>query len=278
MSAGIFALVLLAALLHASWNIIVKGGGRKLFETGLTALGAFMGACCLLPFLPLPAAAAWPFLGLSCLCHFLYYLCLAAAYAQADLSFSYTLMRGCAPLLTALAAGLLGAPLSACAWGGVAAIGGGILLLAGSNWRQGMGGRPVWLSLRTSLCIMAYTLADGLGAQRSGDGAAYACWLFAGQFVPITFWLCWRYGREYLAYARRRLRPGVAGGLASLASYGIAIWAMTRAPIAVVGALRETSVVFGLLLAVLFLGERLSAARLLAALLVAGGAGLLRWA
>ena len=277
MSSWLILLVLGAALLHATWNVIVKGGENKLFETAMNALGGGLGALCLLPFLPLPDLRVCMFLALSCCCHLTYYLCIVAAYKAADLSLGYTIMRGCAPLLTAMALCLLGTPLNLAGWSGVLLLCIGILTLAIEQiWRHKSGLAGVFYSLRTSFVIMGYTLADGYGARACGDGMAYTCWIFVLNIFPLHIYVLARHGGEYLRYLRKRALPGIGGGLAGLGSYGIAIWAMTMAPIALVAALRETSVIFGMLMAVLFLGERLSLLRVAAILLVAGGGMVLR--
>lgn len=280
MSLNITLIVLAAALLHALWNIIVKGGENKLHETGLNALGGGLGALCLLPLLAPPPPEAWPWLAASCVCHFSYYLCVAAAYRQADLSFSYTIMRGCAPLLTSLVMMLSGAGLGLQAWGGILLLCCGILSLAGRHAGGGPSGgwRAFWPPLRTSVFITGYTILDGMGARAAGDAVGYACWIFICNIVPLNAFILWRHGRGYLEYARERARAGILGGLAGLASYGLAIWAMTRAPIALVAALRETSVIFGMLLAVCFLGERFSLRRAMAVGLVAAGVIIMRLA
>ncbi len=277
MSGSIILLVLGAAFLHATWNIIVKGGENKLYETAMNALGGGLGAMFLLPFLPLPDRAAWGFLALSCCCHLTYYLCIAAAYRVADLSLGYTIMRGTAPMLTALALCLLGAPLGAAGWGGVLLLCSGILTLALEQKLAHKGSlKGVLYSLRTSFVIMGYTLADGYGARLSGDSVSYTCWIFFLNIFPLHIYILARYGRDYLHSLRRRAVPGISGGLCGLGSYGIAIWAMTLAPIALVAALRETSVIFGMIMAVLFLGERLTALRVTAILLVMAGAMIIR--
>lgn len=276
MSAQTALLVLFAALLHASWNTIVKGGENKLYESAMNALGGGLGALCLVPFLPFPAPAAWPFLVLSCCCHLTYYLCIAEAYKVIDLSVGYTIMRGSAPLLTAVAMLLLGSPLSASGVAGLLAICSGIACLAFRNGPARLDGHGLWLTLRTALVIMGYTLSDGFGGQRSGDSVGYACWIFVLNIFPLHLYVLKRHGMDYLGYLRKRALPGLGGGLCGLGSYGIAIWAMSVAPIALVAALRETSVVFGMLLAVLFLGERFSRPRALAVLLVAAGGMLLK--
>ena len=265
--------VLGAAFLHATWNIIVKGGSNKLFETAMNALGGGLGAMFILPFLPVPDRACWPLLALSCVCHLTYYICMAAAYRVADLSLGYTIMRGTAPMLTALAMTFLGARLGLTGWSGVLLLCGGIFCLALEQKLQHRGNlKGILYSLRTSFVIMGYTLSDGFGARLSGDAVSYACWIFFLNIFPIHIYVFLKSGREYLGYLRKRGAIGIGGGLCGLGSYGIAIWAMTIAPIALVAALRETSVIFGMLMAVSFLHERLGFLRLLAILLVLAGA------
>ena len=186
---------------------------------------------------------------------------------------AYAVMRGSAPIFTAIAMTLLGSALNIYGWGGILLLCAGIFCLA---WEQKMtkGGSltGILYSLRVSLVIMGYTLSDGFGARASGDAVSYACWLFVLNIIPIHLFVFWKHGRDYVAYCRKRAAIGIFGGLCGLASYGIAIWAMTVAPIALVAALRETSVIFGMILAVLFLGEKLAPMRVLAIVLVMAGA------
>jgi len=210
MPAYVVAAVLFAAFLHALWNIIVKGGDNKLYETGLNALGGGLGALCVLPFLsPLPIAA-WTYLAVSAFCHFFYYICVAEAYKKTDLSFSYTVMRGCAPLLTSLVMLFLGTDMSLAAWGGVGLLCCGILCLAGGRGSR-TGGRALFPALRTSVVIMGYTIFDGLGARQAGDAVSYACWIFICNIVPLNAFILWHYGMHYLRYARGRAR--MVGGV-----------------------------------------------------------------
>lgn len=277
MSATVFILVLAAAFLHASWNIIVKGGSNKFFEIGMNALGGGLGALFFLPFLPLPDRACFGYLAASCCCHLAYYLCIAATYKIADITLGYTIMRGTAPMLTALAMTALGAPLGLYGWGGALLLCSGIFTLALQQKLLGGGSlKGVLYSLRTSFVIMGYTLADGLGARLSGDSVSYSCWLFVLNIFPLNLYILARCGKSYLNYLKERAAIGLAGGLCGLGSYGIAIWAMTLAPIALVAALRESSVIFGMILAVVFLHEKLTALRVLAVLLVMAGAALTR--
>lgn len=277
MSGYIIMLVLAAAFLHAAWNIIVKGGENKLYEAAMNALGGGLGAIILLPFLPMPDRAAWGFLALSCCCHLTYYLCIAAAYRVTDLSLGYTIMRGTAPMLTAITLCIFGVPLNLFGWIAVILLCSGILMLALEQKLAHKGSiKGLLYSLRTSFVIMGYTLADGYGARVSGDSVSYACWIFFLNIFPLHIYIFARYGRDYLCYLKRRALPGISGGLCGLGSYGIAIWAMTLAPIALVAALRETSVIFGTIMAVIFLGEHLTLIRLIAIMLVMAGAMLIR--
>lgn len=277
MSAHIVLLVLLAALLHATWNVIVKGGDNKLFECGMNALGGCLGGLALICALGLPFPADPGLLVLSLLFHFGYYCCITATYRVADLSLCYPVMRGTAPVLTALALCLLGDTLTARGGLGVLVLCAGIVSLAvEQRFVRRAPTRGLLLALRTSVCIMCYTLADGFGARAAGDALAYACWLHVGNVLALHCCIVPRQAREYAGYVRRFWRHGLVGGLAGFASYGIAIWAMSVAPMALVAALRETSVIFGMLMAVCFLGEKLTLLRVGAIGLVLAGAMLLR--
>lgn len=277
MSFSVILAVLFGALLHATWNLIVKGGANKLFETGINACGAGLGLIFALPFLPLPDSDSLIYLFISCVCHFIYYLGVAEAYRVTDLSLAYTIMRGAAPMLTACAMAFLGSSIGLYGWFGVLLLSGGILTLAFQEKTQGHGTlKGTLFSLRVSLVIMGYTLADGLGARASGNSLSYICWLFFINIFPVNIYIALKYGREYFVYFKKKAASGLGGGLCSLASYGIAIWAMTVAPIALVAALRESSVIFGMLLSVIFLGEKLSPLRVCAICLVFFGACLSR--
>lgn len=277
MSTHVILLVLAAAMFHATWNIIVKGGSNKLYETALNAFGGGLGAMFILPFLPLPDRASWGLLLLSCCCHLTYYLCVAATYRVADLTLGYAIMRGAAPIITAIVLFIAGVPLGLAGWGGVICLCAGIFALALEQKLSHQGAlKGIFLALRTSFVIMGYTLADGYGARLSGNSVSYTCWIFFLNIFAIHIYVFARYGKDYLHYLRGRAAIGITGGLCGLASYGIAIWAMTIAPIALVAALRETSVIFGMIMAVLFLGEKLTPLRCLAIVLVMCGAMLAR--
>ena len=266
--------VLLGALLHASWNALIRGSTDRALDTVMVVAGAAVIAAVALPFTPTPAAASWPFLIASGLIHVVYFMLVALSYRHGELSFAYPIMRGSAPVVSAIAAALLLAESpSTGGWLGVLLISGGVMLLAGDSWRCGaFQGRAAMFALATAASIVVYTLVDGVGARLSGHAAAYTGWVFVLTAIPLVMIFLVRDGASTRAYCRQHWRRGLFGGVCTLGAYGLALWAMTRAPIALVAALRETSVIFGALLAVLLLGERLSRTRWAAIAIVTAGA------
>ena len=274
MTTSLIVILLGSALLHAIWNAVIKGGSNKLFEAVLNTSGGGLCALCVLLFLPLPAPESWPYLAGTASIHLFYYLLLAHAYKGAELSYAYTIMRGSAPLFTALVTVfVLGHPLSSGGWSGVLLLSAGILFLTLDCLRCGMfRAGPTAMALANSLTIMGYTVVDGTGVRLSGHAVAYVCWVFFLNIFPIFIFTLARHGGEYFRYARTRWKYGLAGGLCSAVAYGLSVWAMARAPISLVAALRETSVIFGMLLAAFFLKEKLSPARILSVFTVLAGA------
>ncbi|WP_240161946.1 EamA family transporter [Gluconacetobacter azotocaptans] len=278
LTAGIFAIMLFAALLHATWNAIVKGGRDKLMTTALVTGAAGVIAAVLLPFVHPPARASWPYLGASIVLQMLYYVLVASAYRVADMGRVYPLMRGTAPVLVAGAGALwAGMALPGAAWAGIGLICCGVLALTLAG--HGQGGRAgIVLALLNAVVIATYTLVDGTGARLSGAPAAYTLWLFLASSPPLLVWIAATRGLGALGALRGGLLPGLAGGAGTLVSYGLALWAMTRAPIAVIAALRETSIVFAMLIAGMILHERIGRTRMAAAAVIATGAVVLRLA
>lgn len=277
MPLSVFGIVLFAALLHASWNAIVKGAPDKLLTTILVAASAAAISALALPFLAQPARESWPFLATSAVLQVGYYLLVARAYRGADMSQAYPLMRGTAPLLVAVVSRFwLGEHLSPAAWAGVALICSGVLSLALAG--RGANVQGVRAALLNAVVIASYTLVDGAGVRASGEPVAYTLWLNLLSGAPLLVWVLAARWRSFLPYARANLGVGVIGGAGTLTSYGLALWAMTHAPVAVIAALRETSVLFATVIAVVVLKERLSPARITAAGLIAVGAIILRLA
>ena len=280
MNIAVFIAVLTAAAAHAGWNAVIKGGGTPLVTTAVMTFAAGLVGLPLLAITGLPHAAAWPWAVASVAIHIAYFGCLIETYRYGDMSHVYPIARGGAPLFVALGGVvLLGEHLSWHGWAGLLLLVGGVLLLSlGGGRSVHVDPRGVRYALLTALTICAYTLVDGIGARHSGNSISYTAALFVGCGVVMLGYLLWRGGRETFAEMPRYWRVGAIGGGMQVVSYGIAIWAMTVAPIALVAALRETSVVFGTLIAVFFLKERLNPVRIAAVVLVLGGLLLLRLA
>jgi len=273
LSLAVMFLVLLGAALHATWNVIIKAGSDKQLDTVLVICGGAIIAAFALPFIPLPEKASWPYLGASVAIHFFYFILVALAYRTGDLSYAYPIMRGSAPLLTAIAASVtVREPLSFGAWLGIALISVGILALTGDSWRSGrFPFASTVFGLLNSVVIMAYTLVDGLGIRASGNASSYILWLFFLIPLPLLSLTLLTRPEAFKAQFGLRWKLGFLGGICTAASYGLALWAMTVAPIALVAGLRETSVIFGTVFACLFLKERFGLLRYAAAVLVTAG-------
>ena len=275
MSLDVFAIIMLGAALHATWNAVVKGGDNKLLTTCMIASIASLIASAVIPFLELPSKESWPFIGASVILQVVYFVLVASTYRIADMSQTYPIMRGTAPLLVATASvGLLSESLSSFAWLGIAIICIGILSMAAApsiGQRKGM-----LLALVNAAVIAGYTLIDGVGVRKSGAPAAYTLWIFLLTGIALAVWAFAVRRREFCRYLARHWRPGVIGGFGTVVSYGLALWAMTAAPIATVSALRETSILFGVVISALVLKEQLTRRRIMAACIIASGAMVLR--
>jgi drug/metabolite transporter (DMT)-like permease len=283
MSGTVVAVVLFAALLHASWNAIVKSGKDTFLSTVLVSAGAALISLAVLPFVAAPDPASWPYLAASAVAQLAYYSLLAAAYRAGDMSHAYPLMRGSAPLLVALASWpLIGERLSSMQMGAVACICAGIFGLYFASRQPATArvaknaGHATAFALGNACVIASYTLIDGIGVRLSGAPAAYTMWIFVLNGAGLLLWTALRRPADLLAYAGTQWRLAAFGGFGTLASYGLALWAMTQAPVAAIAALRETSILFAIAIAALFLRERISPRRYLAIALIAAGAVLMR--
>jgi len=268
------AVVLLGAVLHAAWNTLVRRAADKLLDTVLITSGAGILTAVLLPALPLPATESWPYLAASVLIHVIYFALVALAYHGAELSFAYPVMRGSAPVLSAIAVALLlNETPTPGGWLGILLVSGGVLLLATDAWRSGkLRKGPTLLALANAGVIAVYTLVDGQGARLSGHAFSYTGWMFLLTSVLLLGLALALKGRRVIDHARHGWQRGLLGGASTLASYGLALWAMTQAPIALVAALRETSVVFAAIMAALFLAEPVTRLRAVSIMTVAAGA------
>jgi drug/metabolite transporter (DMT)-like permease len=283
-TSGVLSAVLGAALLHALWNSLVKSADDKFLSSALVALWCGLAAFAAALILPWPSRAAAPFIAASALIHIVYFLLVGRLYRNADLSVAYPIMRGLAPLAAALIAlAALGEAPGPVAALGIAILVGGVLLMGVSGLAHGRIDRATLaIALANSLVIAVYSVIDGEGARVSGAGArfafAYNAWadaLTALAYAPILVALR---GRAIPIAFVRDWRRGLVGGLAAFVGYAVVIWAMTKAPIAAVAALRETSVVFAALIGVALLGEPFRAQRAFAALVILAGVVTLRLA
>ena len=282
LSGAVVLAVLGGAALHAGWNALVKSSQDKALDTALVqALGALLALPALLV-LGLPRPQSWPFIGVSMLVHTGYYAALAGAYRHGELGTTYPIMRGFAPLLVALASGrLIGEVPTATAWIGVLGISLGVTLVGLAHPGRALHPRKALLYAFANAGIIAlYTLVDGLGARQAGDALRYVLLLFVLNGGPYPLLVAWHRGRAgwptIRRYAGRRWPLAALGGAASIGSYAIALWAMTRAPVASVAALRETSVLFAAVLGTLALKESLGWQRGLGTLVVLLGVIALR--
>lgn len=281
MESLVFAAVLFAAACHAGWNALIKVGLEPLASTTLISLGAALVALVFIPFVGTPAAAAWPWLAASVVIHLFYFGSLVEAYRTGDLGQVYPIARGSAPLMTAAATTLfVGEQLGLLGWAGIVALVGGVFLLSARGGRDlaRLDRRAVGFALFTAVTICAYSVVDGIGARLALNANAYSLWLFVGIGIAMPPYALARNGVSVLGAMAPFWQRGLGGGALQLVSYSIAIWAMTVAPIAVVAALRETSVLFGAAIAVLLLKEPLRPARIAAALLIVGGLVVIRLA
>lgn len=268
MTLPVLGIVLTAALLHALWNALVKTSGDRAITLGLVATGHCIPALALLPFVPAPLAAAFPFIIASTVIHWAYYYFLDISYRFGDLSLIYPIARGTAPVMVALGATIWADEiLSFWAWIGILTVSLGIMILAAVRHADKRG---IAAALVNSAIIAAYSIVDGIGIRLSGAPVGYVVWLFAAEIFVAVFVIGSRFGRAR-AISTKALALGLAGGVISGVAYGLALFAKTLAPIGIVSAVRETSVIFAALIGVIWLREGPANRRLLAAAIVACG-------
>ncbi len=267
--------VLLAAVLHASWNALLHGNRDRFLSMAWMSIAIAVTSTFVVVSHPLPAAASWPYIVASGLVHIVYNISLVRSYRRNDFALAYPIARGSSPLLVALGAAVFAheaiGPVSAL---GIALTSAGIIAIALQRHRVSRAG--VLAALATGATIALYTVIDGIGVRLSdGQPLVYTAWMF------MFYWLM-----PLLFVATRGIAPlwtpvrdeplavasSLAGGLVSLAAYGIVIWALQSGAMGMVSALRETSVVFAVLIGRLFLRETVTATRWLACLVVAAGA------
>ena len=264
--------VLGAALAHATWNAMIKSSRDVLLDLTLVTFLAGVAAFPLLLFATPPSPAAWPYIGASVAIHVGYYTALVGAYRAGDLSHGYPIMRGVAPLIVSVCAlAWLGEAPQPAVWVGVVLICAGVLSLGlvGFHWRESR--LSTGWALANAVIIAAYTLIDAAGVRASGSPLGYVAWVFVLDALPFPLVILLIKRKELISYAERFWFRGLAGGVLSSLSYGVVLWAMTRAPVAAVAALRETSVIFAALIGVWLLKEGHLRRRVAGAVVVAAG-------
>lgn len=278
MSPFIIGLVLLAALLHASWNAMAKSGGTPQFSIASYRL---ISALCCLPLLflfPLPLAASWPMLLASAIIHTAYYVTLSMSYRSGDLSQVYPLFRGLAPVLVVLGAALFANEyLPSGAMIGIGLVSAGLISITFAGGAVGkIPAAALRWGLATSVLIAAYTVADGIGVRAAGNPFSYIIWLFVLEPIPIGLWLLARDRAGWFGYMRAKPGKITAGAMAAATAYAMVIYAMGIAPMAMVSSLRETSVIFAALIGTLMFREPFGRQRIIAAILVCIGVMLIK--
>jgi drug/metabolite transporter (DMT)-like permease len=275
----VFLAVLFAALCHAGWNALVKVGLDPLSTTTLVCIGSGLVSIALLPWIGQPALACWPWLAASVIIHLAYFAALIESYRTGDLGQVYPIARGAAPLMTAAATTfIVGEKLGLSGWVGIVALVAGVILLSARGGREltQIDRRAIGFALLTALTICTYSVVDGIGARLSQNAVSYVLWLLIGNALLLVPYALYRDGRDVIPAMQRYWARGFLGGALQVLSYGTVLWAMTLAPIAIVATLRETSVLFGAVIAVVVLKEPLRPVRIGAALMILCGLVLIR--
>lgn len=277
MSLWVMLAVLGAAFLHALWNSLLKVGTSRMGAMVILSIGEIpIGLAVILARPALDWSVAPWVIAAGC-AHFFYKLFLTYAYERGDLSRVYPIARGSAPLMVGLVSPFfLSDVISPMEFAGIAVLGAGILLMARGVFSDGENRRLIPYALGSACATATYTLIDGQGARVSGDAVAYIAWVFVvdGLFFAGGI-LAWK-GWDVLPRARKAWGVGMIAAAASYGAYAVSVWAMTIAPIAVVAALRETSILFAVMIGWLAFGEKMTRAKVLAALVIVGGVMLTR--
>ena len=273
MSVGTFLIVLFAALLHALWNAIVKGAGDRALVLGLLAVGHVVPGLGLALYYGAPAPEAFPYVVATTVIHWGYYVLLNIAYRTGDLSVVYPIARGLAPVLIAVGA-LIWADehLPIMAWVGIFVVSGGILMLAGQAFSSQIARTGLVAAVGVAVVIASYSIVDGIGIRVSGNPGGYIGWIFTAEIFVVLYVFSTRWDR-LRAMSSQAVGIGLVGGIVSAAAYGLVLLAKTTAPLGIVSALRETSVIFAALIGVLWFSEGPRSTRLIAAIVVAVGIG-----
>ncbi len=271
MSADIFLIVLFAALMHAVWNALVKGAADRTISFGFLVMGHTVPAILIAPFVPLPDPSLWFYVAVSTVIHWGYYYFLNTGYRLGDLSLVYPVARGIAPFLVAISALIwLDEALPVAAWAGLFFISAGILII-GLGRKGALQLLPaLGVAGLTGGTIALYTLVDGVGVRLANQPLTYITWLFIAEGTAVLYILLPRMQR-LKAQSNRQLLVMFTGGLLSALAYALTLYAKTKAPLGLVSALRETSVIFAAMIGVFWFGEGPVRSRLCAAAVVGTG-------
>ncbi|WP_137387641.1 EamA family transporter [Rhodoligotrophos defluvii] len=277
-----FAAIIAASFMHAAWNAMIKIGLDRFMAMALMGLSLGGLSLMLTPFFPFPDRAAWPYMIASVIFHIAYNLSLVRAYNLGEYGQVYPLARGAAPLaVAAFGALFLGEALSPLGWGGIIVLVGGVWLMSlkgGGKSSGSIHATAVGAALVVSTFIATYTVIDGIGGRVSGTPSGYTLWLSALEGLIMLLIAAGVRGPAAILALRGVWTAGIIAGALSLGAYWIAIWAMSRAPLGTVAALRETSIFFALAISVAALKEPLTPWRATAAAMIVLGAVSLRLA
>src|SRR3954466_13260361 len=278
----VVALLLAAALMHATWNALLKADRSDRLATFgvIMTTGTLMGLVAV-PFLPMIESGAWKFLASSVIIHVAYYTFLLKAYSYGDLSHTYPIARGLGPLLVAMVSGqLIGEHLRGQDIAGVLLLSTGLVALAlplkgvvpAPGGRHGL---ATLFAVLTGVTIAAYIIADGLGVRAAGPDfehrLAYIAWLCVLEGPWLLVLAIVLRPRTVWVHLRRNWWRGAIGGVIANTGYGIAIYALALGPMAHVAALAEASWLCGALMGTLLLGEPFGVRRVIAAAVIVSG-------
>ena len=271
-------MVICAALLHAVWNSLVKIQADRLTTMALITLGSSIVCFAMLPFVALPSLEVIPYIAISLLLHNAYYFTLIFAYSYGDFGYVYPLMRGAIPLIvTFISISILNEVLTLSQYMGIALIVFGIFcLLFLSGRRAPSDAKAAFFAMAAALLVASYTIVDGLGARLNGDAHSYAFWIFALDGIPLTAIAVIQRRRDFFSAVQVNARIGLLAGVASVISTWLIIWSLTMSPMALVSALRETSIVFSILISFFILKERTAKSQIVTVILMMLGVMLLR--
>lgn len=273
----VFLAVLFAAILHSGWNAVIRSSGDRFqgmllltFTQGLMALGMAV-------FVPLPSGIVWVWVLASGLVHTIYKLFLTAAYQHGDLSRVYPIARGAAPMIVVLVGYfLLADTIAGKEYVGIGLIAFGVMMMARGVFTSGESRRLIPLALGSAVCTAGYSIVDGMGARVAMNATMFTAWLFIFDAMFFTMYSLRSRGTAVFKVSRRAWGTGAFAGVLSLATYWIAVWAMTVAPIALVAAVRETSVLFAVIIGAVVLKEKTGIGKVFAALVIVAGIVVIR--